>query len=121
VSLLRLCRDFAATLQLHLAYLPYPCVLLHVVYIFRVAVLEGPQNQSLTRPNAHLQECGNDSVGALDGHPRLIGNSYGFAVLREHAQCMAGGTQKWTSDITEGAVDLDQNRDARCKGDDHQS
>jgi hypothetical protein len=92
-----------------------------VVNIFRVAVLGGAQNQSLTRPNAHLQECGNDNVGALDGHPRLIGDSYGFAVLREDAQCMAGGAQKWTSDITEGALDLDQNRDARCKGHDHQS
>jgi hypothetical protein len=80
---------------------------LQVVYIFRVAVLGGPQNQSLHRPNANLQECGNDSVGAPDGHLRLIGDLYGFAVLREDAQCMAGRTQKWTSDITEGAVDLD--------------
>jgi hypothetical protein len=34
---------------------------------------------------------------------------------------MAGGAQKWISDIIDGAVDLDQNRDARCKGDDHYS
>jgi hypothetical protein len=34
---------------------------------------------------------------------------------------MAGGSQKWISDITEGAVDLDQNIDVRCKGDDHHS
>jgi hypothetical protein len=34
---------------------------------------------------------------------------------------MAGGVQKWISDITEGFVDLDEIRDARCKGDDHYS
>jgi hypothetical protein len=94
------------------------CVL-QIVNIFRVAVLGGPQNQPLTRPNAHIQECGNDSVGAHDGRPRLLGYSDGFAVLREDAQCMAGGAQKWTSDITEGTVDLDEIRNARCKGDDH--
>jgi hypothetical protein len=106
----RVCSKFAACLLLNLAYLPYPCVMcVQVVNIFRVAVLGGPQNQSLTRPNAHLQECGNDSVGAPDGRPRLIGDSYGFVVLREDAQCMAGGAQKWTSSITEGAMDLDQN------------
>jgi hypothetical protein len=49
----------------------------------------------------------NDSVGAPDGCLRLIGDSYGFEVLREDAQSMAGGAQKWTSDITEGAIDLD--------------
>jgi hypothetical protein len=54
---------------------------LQVVNIFQIAVLGGPQNQSLTRSNAHLQECGNDIVGAPDGHPRLIGDSYGFVVL----------------------------------------
>jgi hypothetical protein len=83
--------------------------------------LGGPQNQPLTRPNAHLQECGNDIVGAHDGRQRLIGYSNGFAMLREDAQCMAGGAQKWTRDITEVAVDLDEIRDARCKGDDHYS
>jgi hypothetical protein len=147
----RLCRDVAARLPLvcrkiaaslpHLfrmfaAPLPHFCCnfaivfprdclirvsYMQIVNIFRVVVLGGPQNQSFTRPNAHLQECGNESVRAPDGHPRLVGDSYGFAVLREDAQCMAGGAQKWTSDITEGAVDLDQNRNARCKGDDHQS
>jgi hypothetical protein len=60
-------------------------------------------------------------VGASDGRPRLIGYLDGFGVLREDAQCVAGGAQKWTSDITEGAVDLDEIRDARCKGDDHHS
>jgi hypothetical protein len=120
-SLSRVCRmfatnllcvrnKFAACLLLNLAHLPYPCVMcVQVVNIFQVAVLGGPQNQSLTRPNAHLQECGNDSMGAPDGRPRLIGDSYGFAVLREDAQCMAGGAQKWTSDITEGTVNFDQN------------
>jgi hypothetical protein len=53
--------------------------------------LGGPQNQPLTRPNAHLQQCGNDVVGPPDECPRLIGYSAGFAVLREDAQCMAGG------------------------------
>jgi hypothetical protein len=92
-----------------------------VVNIFRVAILGGPQNQPFTRPNAHLQECGNNSVGAHDGHPRLLGYLDGFAVLREDAKCMAGGAQKWTSDITEGVVHLDEIRDARYQGDDHHS
>jgi hypothetical protein len=90
-----------------------------VVNIFRVTVLGGPQNQPLIIPNAHLQECGNDGVGAPDGYPRLIGYSDGFTMLREDAQCVAGGAQKWTSDITEGFVDLEKIRNARCKGDDH--
>jgi hypothetical protein len=121
-NLLRVCSKFAACLLQILPHLPYPCVMcVQVVNIFRVTVLGGPQNQSLTRPNAHLQECGNDSVGAPDGLLRLIGDSDGFAVLREDSQCKAGGAQKWTSDITEGVVDLDQNRDARCKGDGHHS
>jgi hypothetical protein len=37
-----------------------------------------------------------------DGHPRLIGYSDGFEVLREDVQCMASGPQKWTSDIPRG-------------------
>jgi hypothetical protein len=32
-----------------------------------------------------------------------------IAVLREDAEYRVGGAQKWTSDITEGVVDLDQN------------
>jgi hypothetical protein len=90
-----------------------------VVNIFQVFVLEGSQSQPLIGPNAHLQECGKDSVEPVDGCLRLIGYSDGFAVLREDAQCMASGAQKWTSDTTEGSVDIDEIRNARCKGDDH--
>jgi hypothetical protein len=81
----------------------------------------GPQNQPFSGPNAHLQECGNDGVGPPDGHPRLIGYSDGFVVLWEDVQCMANGTQKWTSDITEGSMDIDEIRNVRCNGDDQHS
>jgi hypothetical protein len=91
-----------------------------VVNILRVAVLGRPQNQPLTRPNAHLQECDNDNVGAPNGRLRLISYSDRFVVLQEDVECMVGGAQKWTSDIIEGVVDLDKIRDARCKRDDHQ-
>jgi hypothetical protein len=91
-SLLQVCRMFAASLLqvcsnfVTLNPNPYHCVMcVQVVNIFRVAVLGGPQNQPLTGPNAHLQECGNDGVGAPDGRPRLIGYSDRFAVLREDA------------------------------------
>jgi hypothetical protein len=68
-------------LRLQLAYFPDPCVLFH--------------NQSLTRHNAHLQECGNDCVGAPDGHPRLISDSYGFAVLSVAGRCLVHG--RWSA------------------------
>jgi hypothetical protein len=115
-SLLQVCRMFVATLIVN----PYLCVMcVHVVNIFRVAVLGGPQNQPLIGPNAHLQEYNNDGVRAPDVRPRLIGYSDGFEVLWEDAQCVTGRAQKWISDITEGSVDLVEIRDARCKGDDH--
>jgi hypothetical protein len=64
---------------------------LQVINIFRVALLGKPENKPLIGSNAHLQECGNDGVGPLDGRPKLIGHSDGFVVLREDVQCMAGG------------------------------
>jgi hypothetical protein len=38
-------------------------------------------------------------------------------------RCLVHGwwSAKWTTDITEGAVNLDEIRATRCKGDDHHS
>jgi hypothetical protein len=114
----RVCSEFATSVNDTLC--PYLYVMcLQVANNFRVAVSGGPQNKPLIGPHAHLQECGNDGVGPPNGHPKLIGHSDGFAVLQEDAQCMASGAQKWTSDITEGSVGIDEIKNVRCKGDDH--
>jgi hypothetical protein len=69
----------------HTSYTYLYVTCLQVVHIFLVALYEGPQNKPLIGPNAHLQECGDDGVGPLDGHPRLIGPSDRLVVLWEDA------------------------------------
>jgi hypothetical protein len=56
-----------------------------VIHIFRAYVLGGVESQALVGSHAHLQECGDDALGPLDGHLRLAEHSYGPTVFQQDA------------------------------------